>query len=465
LLREKMSATPVLALLQEILTAQSVHLNALAFASRSPPREPLPDTAQAKLVELSAQIDQLHRDGFDEREPQAFAACSQIMRRLQQLQTILTRMSREVQSNAEIEIQNATFLDTTLQTYITVQSFSPKLLISNLHFNSGAFRFALRVSTAVAIGMVIGHFLPNAHAHSYWIALTIVVIMKPAFSLTKQRNTDRLIGTVMGCVATFGLLQITTEPFILFAAFAVALALCFVTLVLMRYLIYCMFVSITVLLALHGLLPNSVNLPLERGLDTIIGSLIAFGCSFLWPWWEAKSLPSLARTIVDANAALVRASATLLRQSIEDLPAWQLARQNAHLAFSNFAMAIHRMINEPASKQAQLHEYQILLLALHAISADTVNILGQVRSQDASRDQALRVFDHVDQALASKCCDAPKDMPIASGHELSQADWLYVLRSLQTATYRAIDTLHELQSPSKIACSPTVTPNMAKPGA
>ena len=37
-------------------------------------------------------------------------------------------------------------------------------------------------------------------SHSYWILLTIVVILKPNFSMTKQRYNDRLIGTLIGCI-------------------------------------------------------------------------------------------------------------------------------------------------------------------------------------------------------------------------------------------------------------------------
>src|SRR5690606_41853266 len=40
--------------------------------------------------------------------------------------------------------------------------------------------------------------------HSYWILLTIIVILKPTFSLTRKRNFQRLIGTIAG--ALFGVL-------------------------------------------------------------------------------------------------------------------------------------------------------------------------------------------------------------------------------------------------------------------
>jgi uncharacterized membrane protein YccC len=49
-------------------------------------------------------------------------------------------------------------------------------------------------------------------AHGYWIVLTIVIILKPNFSATKQRMADRLIGTVIGCLITMLILRFVHNP-------------------------------------------------------------------------------------------------------------------------------------------------------------------------------------------------------------------------------------------------------------
>jgi hypothetical protein len=56
------------------------------------------------------------------------------------------------------------------------------------------------------VGLWLGDHLPYA-SHSYWILLTIVVILKPNFSMTKQRYNDRLIGTLIGCIISVGILR------------------------------------------------------------------------------------------------------------------------------------------------------------------------------------------------------------------------------------------------------------------
>ena len=80
--------------------------------------------------------------------------------------------------------------------FITHQEIDPKMLRDHLSLQSNIFRHALRVALATSIGFIISLFFP--FGHSYWILLTIIVILKPAYSLTKKRNYNRLLGTIAG---------------------------------------------------------------------------------------------------------------------------------------------------------------------------------------------------------------------------------------------------------------------------
>jgi len=52
--------------------------------------------------------------------------------------------------------------------------------------------------------------------------LTIVIILKPNFSTTKQRLSDRLIGTIVGCLLTAFILRFVHDPMGLLAVLFVA---------------------------------------------------------------------------------------------------------------------------------------------------------------------------------------------------------------------------------------------------
>src|SRR5690606_15725613 len=84
--------------------------------------------------------------------------------------------------------------------FIQTEHIDPRKLKDNLSFNSSIFRHALRM----AIVMTITYFVFNLNYFnigtmgSFWILLTIMVILKPGFGLTKERNFQRLLGTIIG---------------------------------------------------------------------------------------------------------------------------------------------------------------------------------------------------------------------------------------------------------------------------
>ena len=84
--------------------------------------------------------------------------------------------------------------------FVSHQKIDGTIFKNNLTLKSSVFRHSLRMMITCIAGYIISRFLPNGH-HSYWLLLTIIVILKPGFSLTKQRNFERLTGTIAGGLA------------------------------------------------------------------------------------------------------------------------------------------------------------------------------------------------------------------------------------------------------------------------
>jgi uncharacterized membrane protein YccC len=437
LLHQKLSSSRTLDLMHDTLAEMGITLDQIATSvSRlRPPREP--SRSRDKLQALHAQLQALQQTGFAQTEPETYAICVHIDRRLANMQTILERMVGQISLPENAAPLHQSFLDKSFNALISSQSFSPKLFISNLRFDSAAFRYALRVSLAVAIAMVAGMQLPDTGAHGYWIVLTAIVIMKPAFSLTKQRNRDRLMGTLAGCAVTFVLLHLTTQPEILFAALAVALTLCFVFAVVSNYVVFSMFVSITVLLALHALLPDTLNLPIERAIDTVIGSLIALVCSFVLPSWESKSMPSLALTAIQANERLMRATASAIGDPKTDPTIWHTARHDMQIAFSNFAQGLNRMMAEPASRQVHVAQYSALVIQVHVMAAEIVNTLKQVQADPTASQSVSPVLEQLADAVGT-FNRAPDFDRLVPNSAQQMPDWAYALKQLQESTQQVI---------------------------
>jgi uncharacterized membrane protein YccC len=55
------------------------------------------------------------------------------------------------------------------------------------------FRHSLRLTIAIVFAYLLGFIFDIQN--TYWILLTVIVIMRPSYGLTKERSKDRIIGT------------------------------------------------------------------------------------------------------------------------------------------------------------------------------------------------------------------------------------------------------------------------------
>src|SRR5690606_38218274 len=123
-------------------------------------------------------------------------------------------------------------LNKSLDRFLSRKKWRLGMLTSNLRLDSSHFRYASRVAIAALLAMslaaVLSHvplvqrLAPGLSTHSYWIVLTILVIMKPGFALTRQRNGWRLAGTLIGCALALLLFNATDNSQAYLAALVVS---------------------------------------------------------------------------------------------------------------------------------------------------------------------------------------------------------------------------------------------------
>src|SRR4051812_24874209 len=128
-----------------------------------------------------------------------FIALRQIIYSLQDITERIKRLHLSTRYDKMIskEYKN----DVELEKFTPQTELDPKLLINNLTLQSSNFRHAVRLTVALLVGYFISLFFPLGH--SYWILLTIGVIIKPAYSITRKRNLQRVTGTLAGAAAGF----------------------------------------------------------------------------------------------------------------------------------------------------------------------------------------------------------------------------------------------------------------------
>ena len=246
--------------------------------------------------------------------------------------------------------------------FITHQPFELELLLDNLSLKSNNFRHALRISIATLLGYIVSIFLPLGH--SYWILLTIIVILKPAYSLTKKRNYERLTGTVLGAVIGMLILYFIKDNQ---ALFVIMLVLMIGTYSLLRtnYMISVIFMTPYILVLFH-LLSNASfqTIITDRITDTAIGSVIAFFANLiLLPAWEQEQISNYMLQSVTSNKNYFRDVAMAFAGTPVTNTTYKISRKNAFVALANLSDAFSRMLAEPKSKQKnskQLHQFVVL---------------------------------------------------------------------------------------------------------
>ncbi|NHI01576.1 MULTISPECIES: YccS family putative transporter [Oceanimonas] len=227
------------------------------------------------------------------------------------------------------------------------QSFGERLR-ALLNPNAILFRHGVRLSACFALGY--GLVTALELERGYWILLTILFVCQPSFSATRQRLTERTLGTLAGIAAGAPLLwlfpSVESQLVILLVC-----AFVFFTQVRVHYSWAVCFITLFVLLAfnLQGIARDPVLLP--RLLDTLAGCALAFvAVWFIWPDWQRRHLPRLLADAMEANAGYLCA----ISHQGDDMPpenlAYRIARKQAHLADNQLAQAWQNIRVEPVSK-------------------------------------------------------------------------------------------------------------------
>jgi YccS/YhfK family integral membrane protein len=246
--------------------------------------------------------------------------------------------------------------------FVSHQPLDAKVFWDNLSARSSVFKHALRVSIACLVGyLVVKGFAYGQH--SYWILLTIAFIIKPAFSLTKQRNVERIIGTLIGGAIGVLILVFIPNRNVQFALL-VLFMLANYSVMRINYLAMVMFTTPLILILFNFLGAGFEDVARERVLDTVIGCVIAFCASyFLFPSWESEGIREHLANMLRANWKYLQKIEEGLKGSRISMLDYKLVRKEVYVSSANLAASFQRMLSEPKTKQLnskQVHQAVVL---------------------------------------------------------------------------------------------------------
>jgi uncharacterized membrane protein YccC len=481
LLRRALAGQDVLIFMRDALMKLSQAVDHIAQdISRTNPTQ-YRSGVKAELRAIEYEIEQRRRPGRKQPDPEVIALMVQVLRRLRNAANVVDRMAEHTQARPDIRPTGDLRIDQTLQRFISKPTLRFGLITSNLRLDSPYCRHAIRVALAAALGLIIigtWHGV-ELSSHSYWVLLTIAVVMRPGFALSRQRNFMRLSGTLIGCVLAPALFFFSEDRAVLLAILFFS-SLMWLSMLQVNYVLSSLFNTLYVVIVFHLVDPAAVSLNVvgERAFDTILGCVLSLVCSYVLPWWEANYIGPLARSAARANLAYLSAGRRYLRavrlqaagasqgdstahlhaaNVAEADVAWRLARKNVHIAFSNFAEAVYRMMREPRQHQAHVPELNNLLAQNHILTS-------QIASVIPAMADLKRVPDALDQALAAMEATldqnnaTPPALPSQLEAEGDAAALIYPMKQMLNACALIRQYLAVLNEPQGTPATPSPRP-------
>lgn len=262
--------------------------------------------------------------------------------------------------------------------FLTLHEYRFDVMLQNLRLDSTLFRHSLRLSIAMLFAYSLGLFFEIQN--TYWILLTIIVIMRPSYGLTKERSKDRIIGTIIGAVTAVGIVLLTQNEMLYAILALVSLVFAF-ALIQQNYKSAAALITISIVFVYSFINPKALEVIQYRVLDTFIGAIIAVVANYsLLPSWEIFNLKQVLSKALKANNAYLLATQDLYKNPDDKLLAYNVARKEAFLAISQLNAAFQRLTQDPKSKQK---EFQLIyeMVTLHQTLISAIASIGNFITQ------------------------------------------------------------------------------------
>jgi uncharacterized membrane protein YccC len=278
-----------------------------------------------------------------------------------------------------------------LKVFISAEGWPLQALQAQLSPDSPIFRHAVRLSVALGTAYFVGLALPWA-SHPHWLVLSVAVVMRGNLEQTLARRDDRVLGTMIGCLLVLALGHFA-RPWVATTAFLVAVGIAH-SYATARYIVTCAAASVMALMQAHLAQPVAGFGAIERIGDTMLGATLAWGFSYLWPWWERRGVTRLVDRVLRSLSTL---SEEVLRLPDPGRPdtKLRLARREVYEAVGAIASAAQRTGAEPAGVQVPMYALAEMLTRCHVLMAQllAVRLLLARRRTQLDPAQAAAALD------------------------------------------------------------------------
>ena len=304
--------------------------------------------------------------------------------------------------------------------FLTKQNYDLEVLTENFNMRSSIFKHSLRLAVMTVIGYGVGMLF--SLQNPYWILLTIIVIMRPTFGLTKTRSKERTIGTLIGGALAIGIVMITQNTTVYGILAIISLVIAF-SMVQRNYKAAATFITLSVVFIYALLRPDIFNVIQFRVMDTLIGAgLATLGNLLLWPAWEIQSMQNTLLETVKANRIYLEEIIGYYNKKGAVSSQYKVARKKAFLEMSELSTAFQRMTQEPKSKQKNLDKFYEIAMLNHTFLSSLASLSTYILNNPTT--PASENFNKVSSKIVQNLLDAESvlKLDISSETEKTIAD-------------------------------------------
>ncbi|MGW9309332.1 FUSC family protein [Saccharomonospora azurea] len=254
---------------------------------------------------------------------------------------------------------------------------------------------AVRLTVCVALAELLRLMLPMDR--SYWITLTVGLVLKPDYGSVFGRAVLRGLGTVVGAgIGTLALSMVPHGP-----ALALVVALFGMGVAIGKgrhYGLLSAFVT-PVILVQMALSSGDYAVASVRVIDTAIGCVLVLVFGYLL--WPGSRRPVLGGRLADAAEAISEYAEYALRPVADEDArlARSRRRRNCYRELSNLRTAFQQIVVEPSAAGRQAVAWWPAIVALEQLT-DAVTAVGVAIDQGATEPPPEREVRKVRAALA-----------------------------------------------------------------
>lgn len=352
-------------------------------------------------MEMASQRHAAHKDAFQQLEARIKTLLDELQQQQQQLEgeesimlsgsianarTFLASMEqlRNRQGDELMEEFYANSLD--LSGFLPPLSSGIKDIFMHVRTRSPLFMFAIRMLILFLLGGLLGELLSDMK-YTYWILITIIVVARPSYRLTQQRNKERVLGTLGGVLLGLSIIVLFPNTYVLLV-FISFLLFSFLLFNKRYYMVSVFFITAMVIVALHLHDDTWADVMRNRVLFTLLGCGLALLGWFLVPIRHKKNVQPLALQALQAQLTYFEAVESYVTSGVKgERYEIRLARKRAFLDLTKFSDAVLQSQREPGRDRERLRTGS-------AIHIDLYRLHAMISSSWIQHNQEAFIGDH-----------------------------------------------------------------------